>query len=211
MDLSDEALIKKYRADGDMTVFTTLVKRYQNRVFVIAFRLLNNSEEAEEVVQDTFVKVHQNFDKFRTENIFASWIFRIAHNLCMDILRQRLRKKSTVLVSFDPQSTVAEEEGDRIINQPVSQLADEQPNPSQSLDMSEQTNMVERSLNKLPEAQKIVLILHDLQGFSYSEIAEIVGANIGTVRSRLHYGRIKLKELLAPYFSSEVNLPATFR
>ncbi len=211
MDLSDEALIKKYRVDGDMTVFSTLVKRYQNRVFMIAYRLLNNSEEAEEVVQDTFVKVHQNFDKFRTENIFASWIFRIAHNHCMDILRQRQRKRSTVVVSFDPQSTVAEEEGDRILNQPLSQVADEQPNPSQSLDMSEQTNMVERSLNELPEAQKTVLILHDLQGFSYSEIAEIVGANIGTVRSRLHYGRIKLKELLAPYFSSEVNLPATFR
>ncbi len=211
MDLSDEALIKKYRVDGDMTVFSTLVKRYQNRVFVIAYRLLNNSEEAEEVVQDTFVKVHQNFDKFRTENIFASWIFRIAHNLCMDILRQRQRKRSTLVVSFDPQSTVAEEEGDRFVNQPLSQVADEQPNPSQSLDMSEQTNMVERSLNELPEAQKIVLVLHDLQGFSYSEIAEIVGANIGTVRSRLHYGRIKLKELLAPYFSSEVNLPATFR
>lgn len=211
MDLKDEALIKKYREEGDISVFTTLVKRYQSRVFSIAFRLLNNSEEAEEIVQDTFVRVHQNLDKFRADAVFASWLFRITHNLCMDALRQRLRKKSSSVVSFDPQSTVAEDEGHKGLSTPMTQIADETPNPSQSLDMSEQTNMVEKSLNELPEAQKMVLILHDLQGFSYVEVAEIVGTSVGTVRSRLHYGRLKLKELLSPYFSNELNLPATFR
>lgn len=212
MDLTDEALIDKYREEGDMTLFKTLVKRYQNRVYSTAFRVVGSSEEAEEVVQDTFVKVHQNLDKYRSSSSFASWLFRIAHNLCMDNLRVKQRRKPMTLVSFDPQSSVAEDEGPGNFGQTLSQLADERPDPSQNLDLREQTRMVEDSLSQLPETQKIVLVLHDIEGFSYIEIAEMVGANIGTVRSRLHYGRIKLKELLSPYFSTDsLNLPATFR
>jgi RNA polymerase sigma-70 factor (ECF subfamily) len=212
MDLTDEALIEKFRAHDDLTVFKVLVKRYQHRVYSTAYRLLGNNDEAEEVVQDTFIKVHQNLDKYRMNAAFSSWIFRIAHNVCMDSLRAKQRRRATSIVSFDPQSSVAESDGAFGASQPVAQLADDKPDPSQVLDLSEQTEVVEASLRQLPEAQKTVLILHDIEGFSYQEIAEIVGTSIGTVRSRLHYGRIKLKELLNPYFSTDAKtLPVTLR
>ena len=89
---------------------------------------------------------------------------------------------------------------------------DLRPGPSHCLELEEQNRIIEESINGLPESQKTVLILHDLQDFSYQGIAEIVGTSIGTVRSRLHYGRSKLREMLAPYFNSEsFNLPATSR
>lgn len=208
MDLSDEALIEKYRVDGDLTVFRVLVKRYQVRIFSQAYRTLGNPEEAEEVVQDTFVKVHQNLEKYRQQSNFSSWIFRITHNLCMDALRVRQRRKDMSAVSFDPQSALVDEEGDKSLNQ----FPDLKPGPSQQLDQIEQYKVIEDSLLSLPETQKSVVVLHDIQGFSYQEIAEIVGTSIGTVRSRLHYGRLKLKEMLDPYFANDKkNTPATSR
>jgi RNA polymerase sigma-70 factor, ECF subfamily len=208
VDLSDEALIEKYRVDGDLTVFRVLVKRYQSRIFSQAYRTLGNPEEAEEVVQDTFVKVHQNLEKYRQQSNFSSWIFRITHNLCMDALRVRQRRKDMSAVSFDPQSALADEEGDKSLNQ----FPDFKPGPSQQLDQIEQYKVIEDSLLSLPETQKSVVVLHDIQGFSYQEIAEIVGTSIGTVRSRLHYGRLKLKEMLDPYFANDKkNTPATSR
>lgn len=205
MDPTDEALIEKYLAEGDMQVFKTLVRRYQQRVFSAAYRILGNSEEAEEIVQDTFVRVHQNINKYRANSTFASWIFRIAHNLCMDYMRMKQRRGLPNQISFDSQGQVAEEEGH--FNPTLGQLTDMRPGPSVSLEMEEQTKIIEKSIQNLPESQKTVLILHDLHGFSYQQIADIVGTSIGTVRSRLHYGRSKLRENLAPYF----NLPAASR
>lgn len=203
MDLTDEALIDKYRESGDMSVFKTLIRRYQSRVYSIAFRVLGNSEEAEEIVQDCFLKVHQNMDKYQRKSTFSSWLFRIAHNLCMDSLRLKQRRKDMTVISFDPQAAAADEEIGEGAQRPVTQLPDMRPTPSQTMDNAEEIRVLEESLSLLPESQKSVLLLHDIQGFSYQEIAEITSTSIGTVRSRLHYGRIKLKELLDPYFSPE--------
>lgn len=216
MEPTDEELVEKFRVSADMGIFKTLVRRYQSRVFAIALRTLGNNEEAEEVVQETFVKVHQNLAKYRHNSLFSSWLFRIAHNQCMDTLRMKQRRFDSQTVPFDPQS--AGGSGDDISadgnRETVFQLADKTPDPAQSLDIREQFEIVERSLGQLPETQKTVLILHDMQGLSYIEIAEIVGTSIGTVRSRLHYGRLKLRELLLPYFSTDtlaINLPLTAR
>jgi RNA polymerase sigma-70 factor (ECF subfamily) len=206
MDLSDEALLENYRVTKDMIQFKTLVRRYQTRIYSVAVRILGNSDEAEEVVQDTFVRVHQNIDKFRNEASFSAWVFRIAHNQCVDLLRTKRRKRGFQLLSFDPQSTAAEEESGE--SPVVSQLADPTPGPEQKVDMTEQEHIIASSLSKLPENQREVLVLHDIEGFSYQEISEIVGASIGTVRSLLHYGRLKLRELLDPYFTSQNMSPA---
>jgi RNA polymerase sigma-70 factor (ECF subfamily) len=92
----------------------------------------------------------------------------------------------------------------------VSQLTDPGADPSQSLELSEQGAMVTEALKQLTDTQRMVVVLHDIEGFQYQEIAEIVGTSIGTVRSRLHYGRVKLKELLEPYFSQQ-NMSAVSR
>lgn len=203
MDLTDEALIENYRRTGNITMFQTLVRRYQNRIYNAAYRILSNTEEAEEVVQDTFLKVHQNISKFRQQASFSSWAFRIVHNQCMDVLRLRNRRRGFQWLSFDPRSSLQPEPTDANLEAYnfVTQLTDPGADPSQSLEASEQGKMVVESLKQLPDTQRSVVVLHDIEGFSYQEIADIVGTSIGTVRSRLHYGRIKLKELLEPYFS----------
>lgn len=207
MDLSDEALVENYKRTKDVNQFKSLVRRYQSRVYSAAVRILGNTEEAEEVVQDTFVKMHQNLDKFRNQAPFGAWVFKIAHNQCVDHMRSNRRKRGFFLLSFDPQSTVNEQE-DSLDANVVGQFADGSPTPEQELDYDEQKEIIAASLRQLPENQRIVLVLHDVEGFSYQEIADIVGASIGTVRSRLHYGRIKLRELLEPYFATQNMSPA---
>lgn len=211
MDLTDEALIENFRRTGNIVMFQTLVRRYQSRIFTASFRILSNAEEAEEVVQDTFLRVHQNISKFRKDASFSSWVFKIAHNQCMDILRNRQRKRGFRLLSFDPQSNKPEPTEDGMEAYTiVSQLTDPGADPSQSLELNEQGTMVIEALKRLTDTQRTVVVLHDIEGFQYQEIAEIVGTSIGTVRSRLHYGRVKLKELLEPYFSHH-NLSAVSR
>ena len=201
MDLTDEALIANFRQTKDATYFKSLVRRYEDRLYNAAYRILGNAEEAEEVVQDTCIKLHQNISKFKAQCSFAAWLFRIAHNTCLDKLRHKQRRQGFTLWSFDPNSAIDSAEGDdaQFI---VSQAADEALNPAEKLDLSEQGSMVAESLRQLPETQRTVVVLHDIEGFSYQEISDIVGANLGTVRSRLHYGRLKLRELLEPYFES---------
>jgi RNA polymerase sigma-70 factor (ECF subfamily) len=200
VDLTDEALIEKFRQTKEISFFKALVRRYQSRIYNAALRILGNVEEAEEVVQETFVKVLQNLDKFRNQASFSAWVFRITHNLCVDNLRANQRKNEFQHLSFDPQSTHDYEEIAPSMKV-VSQIADPNPGPAQIVDMTEQEQFIADSLQQLPDTQRAVLVLHDIEGFSYQEIAEIIGANIGTVRSRLHYGRLRLKELLDPYFS----------
>lgn len=104
------------------------------------------------------------------------------------------------MFSFNPISTLgADSEDDK--GGVIQQIADEKTDPSKLVDLTEQSRVIQESLNELPETQRAVLVLFDIEGFSYIEVAEIVGVSIGTVRSRLYYGRIKLKEILTPYFS----------
>lgn len=200
MDLSDdEAILDKFRKTRDPALFKSLLRRYQNRIYNAAFRILGNAEEAEDVVQDTCIKVHQNIENFNRNSSFAAWIFRIAHNSCLDILRTKQRKKNMQTIPFDPQADLDGADANANV---VSQAADPSPGPSELLDSREQGAVVAEKLAMLPESQRAVLVLHDVEGFSYEEIATIVGEKIGTVRSRIHYGRQKLRELLEPYYSS---------
>lgn len=206
MDLTDEALVAKFRQTKDPSAFKSLVRRYENRIYNAAFRILGNAEEAQEVVQDTCIKLHQSLNSYKGNASFAAWIFRIAHNTCMDKLRTRQRRNIFSFLSFDPQSTAEDSEE---VDNVVKQAADLNSDPAVKLDLSEQGEMVARSLKLLPENQRMVVVLHDMEGFSYAEIAQIVGASLGTVRSRLHYGRLKLRELLEPYFEKPNPAPAS--
>lgn len=211
VDLTDEALLDKYRQTKDKSYFRPLVSRYQNRIYNAALRILGNTEEAEDVVQDTFVKVHENIEKYRQHASFSSWVFRIANNLCMDTLRKR-RRKFRLFMLFDPQSEREQIEG-HLDTSKISQIADESAGPEERLDIKEAGEVVLASLKQLPDLQRTVLVLRDVEGFSYEQIAEIVGTSVGTVRSRLYYARTKMKEILDPYFQDQAskNLPATSR
>lgn len=203
MDLSDEVLLEQYRKTRDPILFKTLIRRFQNRLFNSAYRVLGNQEEAEEVVQETCIRIHQSIDQFAKSSTlsFAAWIFRIAHNTSYDIVRNRARKNMSKTVVFDPQ---AEENGEHE-GKAITQLADLNSDPALKVDSNEQSQVIAKMLEQLPDSQRVVLILHDVEGFSYAEIAEIIGEKLGTVRSRLHYGRMKMKELLTPYYAGTLS------
>ncbi len=206
MNLTDEALVDRFRSTKEPRYFALIVGRYQNRVYNAAYRIVDNAHEAEEVVQETFLRVLQNLDAFQGRSPFGAWLFAITHNLCMDVLRNRRRKNSYQVVSFDPQAANGEESNTMSVSV-VSQIADPKPGPAMLLDGIEEQNAIKASLNKLPDSQREVLVLHDIEGFSYQEIASITQVSIGTVRSRLHYGREKMRELLNPYFSQTALAP----
>lgn len=199
VEISDEALVERYRQTREVSSFTVLMRRYQLRIYNACYRMLGNKEEAEDIVQDTFMKIHQGIDGFRNEATVSAWVFRIAHNLSIDHLRTRGRKKREIAIIpllnlrsiFDGESVISE----------VQEVADLSLEPGRKLDLKEESAVLEASLAEIPETQRAVLILHDIEGLNYQDIAEIVGTSIGTVRSRLHYGRIKLKELLEPYYT----------
>lgn len=204
MELTDEALLESFRK-GDSDSFTALVRRYQDRLYNLAYRVLANEDEAEEVVQDTFLRIHEGAVNFRRSKVFAGWLFRIAHNACLDILRLRQRDISNV--SFD--QTGSKSESGETRQAVLGQLADAKAGPEELVRLQEQARLIEESLAQLPDEQRIVVVLRDIEGFAYEEIAEIVGATQGTVRSRIHYGRLKLRELLRPYVFSPDSTPAT--
>jgi RNA polymerase sigma-70 factor (ECF subfamily) len=205
VDLTDEALIESFRKTKDSNYFKSLARRYQNRIYNAAFRILGNGAEAEEVVQETYIKVHHNLNKFRRQCSVGAWIFAITHNICMDILRTRQRKSGLKLLSFESQASINVE---GVMEPAFPQPADQSPTPPESLDLDEQADMIQQSLDQLPESQRAVVVLHDIEGFEYQEIAQIVGTSVGTVRSRLHYGRLRLRQLLEPYFSGHSITPA---
>lgn len=202
-DLSDEALLEKFRQTRDTNLFRSLVRRYQGRLYNAAYKILGNTAEADDVVQETCIKVHQNIDRFNRNSSFASWVFRIAHNTCLDSLRAKRRKKNFQALSFDPQSSIDSDSSSDGYLQVVSQAADSSPGPAETMDLTEQGEIITAKLHELPDMQRVVVVLHDIEGFSYQEIADIVGTSLGTVRSRLHYGRQKLRELLEPYYSAK--------
>lgn len=191
MDHTDESIVEQFRQTKDATQFKSLVRRYQNRIYNAAFRILGSKDEAEEVTQDTFLRVHQGLDRFREQASFSSWIFRITHNLCVDLVRAKQRKAGLKVVSFDPQSTQSEDELYDSANS-VSQIADPMLSPAQLVDAVEQQEVIQKYLMELPENQRTAIVLHDIEGFQYQEIAEILGTSVGTVRSRIYYGRMKL-------------------
>ncbi len=201
MDISDEALVEKYRQTKDFKYFGALTRRYQSRLFNAAHRIMGSPEEAEEVVQDTLLKAHLSLNQFKKQSSFASWIFAITNNICMDRLRVRKRRSVMQIFSFNSKPLYDQEEDASHFDN-IGQIADSSLNPLQELDIEEEGQMVLKALGLLPEVQRTVLVLHDIEGFVYQDIAQITGATIGTVRSRLHYGRLKLRELLNPYFSS---------
>jgi RNA polymerase sigma-70 factor, ECF subfamily len=202
VSLTDEAVVKNFRTTRDSQHFKVLVSRYQDRLYNVAYRILLNRHEAEEVVQETFLKVLENIGQLRGRVSFAAWLFRIAHNLCVDILRSRQRRGTAAVISFDPQSM---NNGDSYEARTgaVCQVADPGLDPALKASEFEQEELISQSIQRLPDVQRSVIVLHDIEGFSYVEIAEIVGSSVGTVRSRLYYGRQKLREVLTPYFNDK--------
>ena len=180
--MEDHQLVERSRA-GDVAAFEELVKRHQSRAYAIAYRLLGNREDAQEVAQEAFARAYFRLAEFRGTAQFRTWLYRILVNLATDLLRRR-----------KPEGPIEEA---------VSKTASTAENPGESLDRQELRQNIEKALEGLPADLRAVIVLRELEGLSYAEIARVIRRPVGTVMSRLFHGRRRLQQSLAPFWQGE--------
>jgi RNA polymerase sigma factor (sigma-70 family) len=174
---------------GDLAAYDELVKRYQERIYATVYHMTSNHEDANDLAQDSFIKAFQALKSFKGGSSFYTWLYRIAVNKTINFLKQR---KNRVHMSLNDLDFNTENNPDLI-----ALISDKTPRREAGLnELSEKLNA---ALLKLSEPHRVVVVLHDVQGQSHEEIAEIMDCNIGTVRSRLFYARQQLQSLLADY------------
>lgn len=181
-----EALLVQRCQSGDVQAFGELIAPYEKKVYNLAYRMSHDAEEAKDLAQEAFVKAYLALSGFRGEASFATWLFRIVTNVCTDALRKR-RQHEVISLNRSVETSDGEV---------VRDLPDPQAGPGEALEHIERQEAVERAVRSLPAEYRIVVVLRDIHGYSYEQIASIAGVNIGTVKSRLNRARQRLKELL---------------
>jgi RNA polymerase sigma-70 factor, ECF subfamily len=188
----DRRLVDRAKA-GDVQAFEALVRRYERWVFTLALRMVGDRGDAEDVAQEVFLKAYRGLASFRGGSRFSTWLYAIASHHCLNHLAGRdvrARRAERSVSSSDGRGGASPSVLDRI--------ADASPGPDAVLERRELRCAIQRELLELPERHRIVLILRDIQGMSYEDIAGTLGVELGTVRSRLHRARMELKARLAP-------------
>lgn len=171
---------------GSLEAYEELVQLYQDRVFTHCCHLANNYFDAQDLAQDVFVQAFRNIRSFRRESDFGTWLHRIAVNMWINHCR---KNRKTVVVSLDEPVTV----GDNALHR---ELAASQDTPLEILERSESSQILHQALDHLPPDFKIALVLREMEGYSYEEIASILGCSLGTVKSRINRARkALLKEI----------------
>ena len=168
---------------GDMLAFEALVKAHESFVYSIAYKMLGNVQDAEDATQETFIKAYTSLAGFRGESKFSVWLYRLAGNVCVDMLR---RRKDSVSLSL----------GDEDDEERTLDIPDERFQPETELEKQELRQAVQRGLQQLPESFRTPLVLREMGGQSYEEIARTLALDIGTVKSRIFRGRKKLCAIL---------------
>jgi len=181
-EISDEKLIKRFQ-DGDEYAYDLIVRRYKDQLFNFAYRFLNNAEEAEDVVQETFLRLYRNKHAYRQIAKFSTWIYTIAGNLAMTELRKRKRRK---LVSISDMGFEDKEY----------EIEDEMADTERDADSSLTEKIIQQAINELSPRFKQVILLRDVQELSYEEIGKILRIPLGTVKSRVNRARLKLQSKL---------------
>jgi len=181
---------------GDVEAFNQLVRLYEGRVYNLCYRMLGDADAAADVAQDTFISAYRNLGKFRG-GLFRSWLLRIASNACLDALRARKRRPTVSLGAKRDD----DDEGTGLDVPDLGEALDE------TAMRRELGAAIQQGLAQLPEDQRIVIVLSDVQGMAYEEIAQITNTNLGTVKSRLSRGRARLRDILR---AGEL-LPARYR
>jgi RNA polymerase sigma-70 factor (ECF subfamily) len=183
----DERWVAAARA-GDTKAFGRLVERYQRRVYALSFGILRQREDAWDVAQEAFVKAYRNLDRFAGEAAFYTWLYRIAYNLSLDVLRSRGRRELVGLDEHNP----ALEQAIRDEARP-----DDAP-PNELFARRETARAVQKAMERLSEKHRAIIVLREVEGLSYEEMAEVLGISKGTVMSRLFHARKNLQALLRP-------------
>ncbi len=184
MSLTDKQLIERSKS-GDYIAFEELVHRYENKVYTVAYRFMGNHADACDLAQEAFIKVYQALPRFRGDSSFMTWIYHITANVCRDELRRRQRKQT---ISLDE----AYNDSDNM--SPLLHIASDDPGPEEEVERQEIREQVQRCLNMLSDEHRLILVMREIQGFSYDEIAQMLDCSLGTVKSRLNRARVAFKE-----------------
>jgi len=186
----DHSLVQRARS-GDERAFRILVERYQKKVYAVALGMVRDREEAMDVVQEAFVKVHRSLDRFKADATFYTWLYRITVNVCIDVIRRRGAMRSDS-VEFDER--VGHDLAEANLGAVSSQLGS---NPEKSLLQREVGEKIQAALEQIPEKHRAILLLRELDGLSYEELAQVLEIPKGTVMSRLFHARAKVQKLLS--------------
>lgn len=187
----DRELVSRVQA-GDISAFDEIVARYKNRIYNFVYRMCRRREAAEDITQEVFVRVFVQARALRSDSSFASWLYRVAGNLCIDEHRRMQTHKAVVSHSLDQP---LETESGRLERE----VPDCSAEPERELLRGELEKKVQEAIDALPDKMKLALLLNDQEGLSYEEIAQVLCIPVGTVKSRLFNARMALKEMLADY------------
>lgn len=178
--IDERELIEK-AGRGDAYAFEQLISAHENKMYAVALRMCGNREDAQDCLQEAMLRVYRAMSGFKGQSSFSTWVYRITMNSCLDELRRRKSRTATSLDAMLENGFAPSDEGDT---------------PEQSSLRSEQRRALEQAIAKLPEDMRAAIVLRDIQGCSYDEIAEALNANVGTIKSRISRGREKLRAAL---------------
>lgn len=178
-DLSDEALMLRVK-DGNHDAFSELLRRYERQLTVFFLRQLGDEDGARDLLMDTFLRIYKAAYRYEPRAKFSTYIYQVARNLIINEAQKRAFRKTDSLDQINEESSV--------------QLAGRDPDPEQVLSRREQQLMVQQALEELPEDQRTILILVEYQDLSYERVAQIMNCSVGTVKSRMHRARQKVRE-----------------
>ncbi|MDP9001643.1 MAG: sigma-70 family RNA polymerase sigma factor [Myxococcota bacterium] len=197
----DRVLIEKARA-GDMGAFRGLVERHQRRAFALALTLVRDENDAREVVQDAFLRVFKSLSTFQGDSSFFTWLYRIVTNLSIDLMRKPGRQ------TRDIESIAPEQEDGADVDFPVFGVLDGS-DPSDVVRRREIAARLQTALDGLPSYHRAVIVMRELEGLSYDEMAQAMGVTKGTIMSRLFHARQKLQRALADCYRDQIGAHAT--
>ena len=191
--LADAELVKLAQA-GDTRAFDELVRRYQDKVYRLCFKILRHEEDAGEAMQDAFLSAFRGLKNFKAESTFSTWLYRVATNAAL--MKYRTRR--------DGHISLERSQSDDDDSEPLA-IADWSAQPLEDLLDSETRAVMQEGIDKLPEELRVVFVLRDVEGLSNSEVAEVLTLSVPAVKSRLHRARLQLRNRLDRYFKDKLS------
>ena len=198
LEQRDRQLVERAQR-GDEPAFRTLVEKYHKKVYSIALGMVHNAEDAMDVTQEAFIKVHKYLDNFKGSSSFYTWLYRIVVNLCIDFLRREGRHAS---VGYDEGQT-HNASGELVASEPMLQ-ADPTWHPGQEMGRREVGEQIMKAIEVLSPNHRAVILMREVEGLSYREMADVLNCSQGTIMSRLHHARFKMRKLLQDYVGADL-------
>lgn len=186
MTTIDENILIESIKNGDTNAYAKLVDRYKDLVYTLAIRMLKNREEAEEIAQDTFIKVFKSLDKFKGDSKFSTWIYRVAYNTCLDAIKKNKKHQNDVAIdeyTFNKLDTI--------------------DNALENIIKEERSVLIKNCINKLPEESSVILTLFYFEELSLEEISKVINIEANTVKVKLFRARKKLAVILEEYLQPQ--------